>query len=240
MLAARRPRLIGGVSFLPFLFLSAAFPAEDQQASTTVPARAQAATASPSPTLAPLSDALALFRKGDFDGATQKYRLALRENPKSAEAYVGLTRVFLKAKDVQQASDTVSKALQVVDLPAVHVALGEVYVRQGKIGAAEQEWVKVINSGHPDARAYMGLARVRWAISLYKSGWTMIDKAHALDPSDPEIHARRSRGRIAANCGVGGGKRLLERGCSRVQLLAMGDGGRECRLPEAVHFARTL
>jgi predicted aspartyl protease len=36
----------------------------------------------------------------------------------------------------------------------------------------------------------MGLARVRWAISMYKSAWTMIDKAHVLDPTDPEI--RRS------------------------------------------------
>ena len=184
MLAARRLCLLCGVSFL---LLAAAFPAEDQQANTPTPA--QAAVGSPTPTPAPLSDALALFRKGDFAGATQKYRLALQQNPTSAEAYAGLTRVYLKAKEVQQASDTVSKALQVVDLPTVRVAMGEVYFRQGRIAAAEQEWVKVINSGDPDARAYMGLARVRWALSLYKSGWAMIERAHALDPSDPEIRS---------------------------------------------------
>jgi hypothetical protein len=69
----------------------------------------------------------------------------------------------------------------------VRVALGELYFRQGKIHDAEAEWVKVINSGRQDARAYFGIARVRWAIAMYKSGWTMVDKAHTLDPSDPEI-----------------------------------------------------
>jgi predicted aspartyl protease len=115
------------------------------------------------------------------------YQQILQENPASAEAYAGLTRVYLKQKGIQQASDTIHKALQVADAPAVRVALGEVYFRQGKISDAEVEWVKTINSGHADARAYLGLARVRWAISNYKSGWAMIDRAHALDPTDPEI-----------------------------------------------------
>jgi tetratricopeptide (TPR) repeat protein len=161
------------------------------------PASAPAVATPPSPSSAsppaaplspsPLGEALILYRKGDFDGAIRDYQQVLQETPASAEAYAGLTRVYLKKKDVQQASDTIHKALQVADGPAVHVALGEVYFRQGKISDAEVEWVKVINSGHADARAYLGLARVRWAISNYKSGWAMIDRAHALDPSDPEI-----------------------------------------------------
>jgi aspartyl protease len=69
----------------------------------------------------------------------------------------------------------------------VHVALGELYFRLGRIGDAEAEWVKVVNSGRQDAHAYLGLARVRWAISMYKSGWNMIEMAHTLEPSDPDI-----------------------------------------------------
>ena len=149
------------------------------------PSTASASAASPPPS--PLGEALTLYRKGDFDGAIRNYNQVLQENPASAEAYAGLTRAYLKKKDVQQASDTIHKALQVAEAPAVRVALGEVYFRQGKISDAEVEWVKAINSGHADARAYLGLARVRWAISNYKSGWAMIDRAHALDPSDPEI-----------------------------------------------------
>jgi len=135
----------------------------------------------------PLGEAKALARKGEFDAAIQKYQQVLQERPKSADAYAGLTRVYLKKKDVTQAYETISKGLQVTDSWPVRVALGEVYFRQGKINDAEKEWVGVINSGHLAARAYLGLARVRWAIAMNKTAKTMIDKAHELDPNDPDI-----------------------------------------------------
>jgi tetratricopeptide (TPR) repeat protein len=134
-----------------------------------------------------LTAAALLYRQGQFDAAIQKYRQFLTEKPNSAEAYAGLTRVYLKQKNVQLANETISKGLQVADGPAVRVALGEVYFRQGKIPEAEHEWVTVINSGHGDAHAYLGLARVDRALSLYKKAKDMLDKAHQLDPSDPDI-----------------------------------------------------
>jgi tetratricopeptide (TPR) repeat protein len=135
----------------------------------------------------PLTDALALYRKGSFDEAIVKYQGVLHDKPNSPDAYAGLIRTYLKKKDVQQAADIAPEAIKVADASPVRVALGELYFRQGKIHDAEAEWVKVVNSGHQDARAYFGIARVRWSIAMYKSGWTMIDKAHTLDPSDPEI-----------------------------------------------------
>jgi tetratricopeptide (TPR) repeat protein len=135
----------------------------------------------------PLGEARALTRKGNFDAAIEKYHQLLMERPKSPDAYVGLTRVYLEKSDVAQAYETVTHGLQVTDSWLVHVALGEVYFRQGKISDAEKEWVEVINSGHPAARAYFGLARVRWAISKNKSAKAMIEKAHTLDSRDPDI-----------------------------------------------------
>jgi len=157
-----------------------------------IDAPSQASPASVTPhehvaTSDPLSEAKGFYRKGDFDHAIQKYQEVLRERPNSPDAYAGLTLVYLKKKDVGQAYDTVTKGLQVADSPLLRVALGEVYFRQGRIPEAEQEWINVINAGHQDARAYLGLARVRRAVSMYKSGWTLIDKAHQLDPIDPEI-----------------------------------------------------
>src|SRR5438445_13090924 len=134
-----------------------------------------------------LGDAARLYRTVIFDRAIQEYQQLLQERPNFPDAYAGLTRVYLKKKDIRQAYETVTKGLQAASSPLLRAALGEVYFRQGKIHEAEEEWVNLINSGHQDARAYMGLARVRWAISMHKSGWSMIDKAHQLDPTDPEI-----------------------------------------------------
>jgi tetratricopeptide (TPR) repeat protein len=156
-----------------------------QDTSQASPASANSTEAAAAPD--PLGEAKRLYGKGDFDRAIQKYQQLLQERPNSPDAYAGLTRVYLKKKDVKQASDTATKGLQLADSAVVRVALGEVYFRQGQIFGAEREWVDVINSGHQDARAYMGLARVRWANSMYKSGRTMIDRAHELDPTDPEI-----------------------------------------------------
>ncbi len=135
----------------------------------------------------PLGEARTLAQKADFDGAIKKYQQLLQERPKSPDAYAGLTRVYLKKKDVARADETVTKGLEVSDSWPVRVALGEVNFRQGKITEAEKEWVGVINSGHPSARAYLGLARVRWAIAMNKTAKAMIDKAHELDPHDADI-----------------------------------------------------
>lgn len=135
----------------------------------------------------PLGDAKELARKGDFDGAIEKYQQFLKDTPKSPDAYAGLTRVYLKKRDVEQAYETVNKALLVADSWPVHVALGEVYFRQGRIPEAEKEWIGVIKAGYPAPRAYLGLARVRWALSMNKSAKALIDKAYELDPRDPDI-----------------------------------------------------
>jgi tetratricopeptide (TPR) repeat protein len=153
-----------------------------------IPKPAPAAVAAAVPAVPDdLTAAALLYRQGQFDAAIQKYQQFLTEKPNSAEAYAGLTRVYLKQKNVQLANETISKGVQVADGPAVRVALGEVYFRQGKISEAEYEWVTVINSGHGDARAYLGLARVDRALSLYKKAKDLLDKAHQLDPSDPDI-----------------------------------------------------
>jgi predicted aspartyl protease len=135
----------------------------------------------------PVTEAGALYREGHLDEAAQRYQQLLQVQPKSGEAYAGLARVYLKQKRVQQARETISKGLAVADSPSVRVAQGEVLFREGKLAAAESEWLAVINSGHADARAHLGLARVSAAATHYKQAKTEIDEAHSLDPGDPDV-----------------------------------------------------
>jgi tetratricopeptide (TPR) repeat protein len=135
----------------------------------------------------PLAEANRHYRRGEFDAAIQSYNAVLQKNPKSPDAYAGLTRVHLKQKEVDQAFEIATKGLKATNSPTVDAALGEVLFRQGKIPEAEREWVNIINKGYPNARAYWGLARVRNAISLYAQAKQMLDKAHELDPNDPDI-----------------------------------------------------
>jgi hypothetical protein len=133
---------------------------------------------------------MALYRKRDFEGALAKYREILQQKPKSPDALAGIIRVYLKQKKVDEAARAADQALAQSDAPRIRVAHGEVLFREGKLEDAEKEWVKIINAGHPEARAYLGLSRVRHAVAMYKSSQTFIKKAHDLDPNDPEIEER--------------------------------------------------
>jgi tetratricopeptide (TPR) repeat protein len=144
------------------------------------------ATAAPNP----LEEGLSLYRRGKYDAAIAQYQEYLQRFPKSADAYAGLVRIALKQNKVEQAAETIEKGLALNDAPRMHVARGEVWFRQGKISEAENEWTGVINRGFPDARAYLGLARVRNAVAMYKDADRLIGKAHELDPTDPEIYER--------------------------------------------------
>jgi tetratricopeptide (TPR) repeat protein len=134
-----------------------------------------------------LRDARSLYSKGDFDAALAKYQEILKTHPQSPDAYAGEVRVYLKQKKVDLAAQTADQAVAQSNHGRIRVARGEVWFRQGKIFEAEKEWVEVANSGYPEARAFLGLARVRNALAMYKSAKKMIDRAHELDPDDPDI-----------------------------------------------------
>lgn len=164
----------------------AAAPPAQPVATTVVSAAAEGANVTP-PTSA-LEEAFLFYRKGNFDAALEKYEQVLKEHPQSPDAYAGEVHTYLKMKKVELAAAVAEKGLAASKSPRVRVAHAEVWFRQGRITDAEREWVSVINSGYPEARAYLGLACVRSALAMYKSEKAMLDKAHDLDPWDPDIH----------------------------------------------------
>ena len=169
---------------LLLLFLTRIAVASVASAQDAAPPNAPGAAPGAAPSLA---DSQRMYRTGKFDAAAQEYA-ALSAGPQAALAYVGLARVDLKQKRPADAFAAATKAVELApNSPDAQVALGEVYYRQGRIPDAEAIFVNVINSGANNARAYLGLARVSNAASLYRRGKEMIDRADALDPSDPDI-----------------------------------------------------
>jgi tetratricopeptide (TPR) repeat protein len=153
------------------------------------PASAQpvpAAAAAPAPPS--LDGALNLYRTGNYDEAAGEYNALIAAGTQPALAYAGLARADIRLGKLGEANTAAAKALEIAPGVAdAHVALGEVYFRQGKIAEAEQEFVGMVREGTGDARAYLGMARVSEVNSYYKQAKQMIDEAHALDSKDPDI-----------------------------------------------------
>lgn len=151
----------------------------------------QSSTASVSSGSEVLLEALQLYRTGKVDAAIAKYQAALQQDPKSGDAYAGLTRCLLKQQKVGESLEIAQKGVAAApDSSAAHSALGDVLFRQGEMHDADVEWVKAANAAKPDARAFLGISEVETAMSLYAKARKSIDHAHQLDPEDPDITRR--------------------------------------------------
>jgi tetratricopeptide (TPR) repeat protein len=146
----------------------------------------------------PLEEAQKLYRMRKFDEAIQQYEAAIARGTDSAVAYAWLARTYLKEKRPNDAFSAAVKAVEFnPSLATAHSALGEVYLRQGKLYEAEKEFLASLKAGQIDAKAYLGLSRLYHATFNFKRAQESLDKAYALDPQDPDIYstwiATRSR-----------------------------------------------
>jgi tetratricopeptide (TPR) repeat protein len=142
------------------------------------------------PQLSPaLVHARDLYWSGDFARAIAEYSAIIAAGgTEAAGAYVGLTRVYLKQKKPVEAYAAAQQALQIDAHPdEVHVALAEVYFRQGRIADSEREFQVPLRNHIASARAYYGLSRIYRVTSNYKLARMAVTKAHEIDPKDPDI-----------------------------------------------------
>src|SRR5579859_2908741 len=120
-----------------------------------------------------------LYRTGHLDEAIAKYQAVLQQNPKLGEAYADLSRCLLKQQKVDEAFQAASKGVsETPDSAAAHSALGEVLFRKGDMHESDVEFVKAANSNQPDARAFLGIARIENSMSLYGKAKKSIERAH--------------------------------------------------------------
>lgn len=154
--------------------------------SPTIVVAVQGSTTASAPEL--VKQALESYRTGKLDASIKLYQSALQLDPISDTAYAGLTRAYLKQEQVQNAFETATKGLAQAPTSALtHAAMGEVYFRRAQMGESEQEFLKAINRTNPDPRGYLGLSKLYDAYSLHAKARAMLEKAHGLDPSDPDI-----------------------------------------------------
>jgi tetratricopeptide (TPR) repeat protein len=138
--------------------------------------------------LTPIAEAEQLYRLGEFDKAIERYNAIIGGENNNAVAYAGLARANLKLNKPNDAYLAATKAVEYDhSLAAAHAALGEVYFRQGKLSEAETEFLTLLKTNPADARSYFGLARLYQATYNFKKAKVAIDKAHNLDPTDPDI-----------------------------------------------------
>jgi len=138
--------------------------------------------------LTPLEEAEQLYRMGKFDEAIERYNAIIGSGTDRAVAYSGLARAYLKLKKPNDAYLAATKAVEHdPSLGTAHSALGEVYFRQGKLHEAETDFLTALKVDPGDARSYLGLARLYQATFNFKKAKVAIDKAHSLDPTDPDI-----------------------------------------------------
>jgi len=106
----------------------------------------------------------------------------------SVENTLVLARKALMNEGVATAWKLSQKA--VADAPesaAAHEFSGEVLFRRGEFEAAESEF-KLASKLDPNfARAWWGLARIAECTSMSKTATRYLERAHAIDPSDPRI-----------------------------------------------------
>jgi tetratricopeptide (TPR) repeat protein len=137
---------------------------------------------------ATIEEAEGLYRRGEFDKAIERYKEITADGANHAVAYTGLARAYLKVKKPDDAYRAATKAIeQDPSLGAAHTALGEVYFRQGKLPEAQTEFLTALKIDPMDARSDLGLSRFYQATYDFQKAKLAIDKAHLLDPGDPEI-----------------------------------------------------
>jgi len=137
---------------------------------------------------APLDRAQQLYLHGQFDEAIEEYNSIVRDGKDAAAAYAGMARGYLKLKRPDDAYAAASKAVELDPaLATAHSALGEVYLRQGKLYEAQTEFLTPFKLGQQDPRSYLGLERLYRASFNFKRAKVAIDKAHELAPGDRDI-----------------------------------------------------
>lgn len=139
-----------------------------------------------------------LYTAGKFAEAAEKYQALLRIDAKLVRAEAGLIEALLQQQKIDEASTEADKALGAEpNSAALLAAMGEVQFRRAEMTDAETLYHKALQADPRELRAYLGLARLYRAYSLYRHAYDALKVAYQIAPNDPAVQrswfARLSR-----------------------------------------------
>jgi len=149
--------------------------------------------AKPPATSPELAAADQLYRAGKFVEAEASYQALLKSDSKLVPeqlvaAQVGLVRAMLRQQKIDEALDAVNTALAVQPNAAALLAVkGDVQFRNGEMPDAELSYLAAKKLDAKEVHAYLGLARLYGAYSLYRKAYDMLHSAHEVAPDNIEV-----------------------------------------------------
>ena len=129
-----------------------------------------------------------LYSEGKFQQAAEKYTAALKVKSDFEPAQAGLARALKASGNTDEALKTITAAVNARPNSALLLhTLGDIQFRRGDMGEAEQAYRTALQIDPKDVGAYVGLAHLYRAFSLYGHAYAATKRAHELDPKDPEV-----------------------------------------------------
>jgi tetratricopeptide (TPR) repeat protein len=118
--------------------------------------------------------------------AEEAYKRAIAADPKIIDAYLYLSRLYMRFRRFQEAEPTLEKGLEVApDNASLRVGMGELALNERNLDRAEKEFKKAIELNAFSSDAYLGAARVAQERSKYELAAAMVDKSLELNPRIP-------------------------------------------------------
>ena len=133
------------------------------------------------------------LERGYLDPSETFLRLALRDDPDSAEASYGLGSVLLEQKKNKQARESFERAIQLRSdypgtAPNAWNNLGILSAREGKSSEAVGYFQRALQLDPAHPIALLNLGNVYRQIKDWPAARETLERALALTPEDPELH----------------------------------------------------
>ena len=133
------------------------------------------------------------FQRGYFDQAEASFRLALHDNPSSAEALYGLGSVYLKQQKTSEARDSFERAIKLHasypdTLPNAWNNLGLLATREGRTAEAIPYFQEALRLSPDHLIALENLGNAYRQQKQWDEARRVLERAVAVGPQDPEAN----------------------------------------------------